>query len=378
MPVYNTVKPSSRKRKRKMTWISKTVFFFNIFAAASLLLSWLAQFISPEKFWFIAFFGIAYQFILTANLLFVIYWIIRWRRQVYFPLAAILLTCFNIPRFAQLRFSRAHAPAGSFKVMSYNVRLFDLYNWSHNKQTRNRMFSFIRHESPAIACFQEYFQGDSGYFNTTDTLVQILHARNAHIEFTLTLRRTHHWGIATYTSFPIVNKGKIEFAEKSNNICIYTDVLAGNDTIRIYNMHLQSFLFSKQDYKFVEDLGADKEVDEVEGSKNILKRMKRAFVARAPQADAVASHIRQCRYPVIVCGDFNDTPFSYTYHTIKGELVDSFMESGSGLGKSYFGDFPSFRIDYIFHDTRLDSYEYETHPETYSDHFALSCWMKKK
>jgi endonuclease/exonuclease/phosphatase family metal-dependent hydrolase len=257
------------------------------------------------------------------------------------------------------------------------VRLFDLYNWSHNKLTRNRMFSFIKKEEPDIACFQEYFQGDSGYFNTTDTLQQFLAARHVHVEFTLTMRQIQHWGIATFTRYPILGKGRIDFEGKSNNICIYTDVLIGSDTVRIYNMHLQSFLFSKEDYKFVEDLEKDKEVDEIEGSMSIFKRMKKAFILRAPQADVVASHIAVCPYRVIVCGDFNDTPFSYTYHRIKGSLGDSFMESGSGLGKTYFGNFPSFRIDYIFHSKGYRSYQYTTHPEDYSDHFALTTLLSK-
>ena len=142
-------------------------------------------------------------------------------------------------------------------------------------------------------------------------------------------------------------------------------------------MHLQSFLFSKQDYKFVDDLEHDKEVDELEGSKSILKRMKLAFVKRAPQADVVAAHISVCRYPVILCGDFNDTPFSYTYHRIKGDLTDCFIESGSGLGKTYFGQFPSFRIDYILHSKGLTSRSYTTHSEDFSDHFAITTEISK-
>src|SRR5258706_16207524 len=130
MPIYNTAKPlSPYKSRRKMTWVSKTVFFFNIFAAVSLLLSGCAQYFSPATFWFISFFGIAYQFILLANILFVIYWVIRWRKQVYFPLTAILLTSLCIPKIIQIRFSHPAVPSSAFKVLSYNVRLFDLYNW---------------------------------------------------------------------------------------------------------------------------------------------------------------------------------------------------------------------------------------------------------
>jgi endonuclease/exonuclease/phosphatase family metal-dependent hydrolase len=119
-------------------------------------------------------------------------------------------------------------------------------------------------------------------------------------------------------------------------------------------------------------------VDEIEGSKNLLRRLKRAFVRRAPQAEMVAEHIRKCRYPVIVCGDFNDTPFSYTYNTVKGNLNDAFIECGNGFGKTYNGIFPSFRIDYILHSGSLVPSGYYTHSESYSDHFPVSCFFELK
>ena len=107
--------------------------------------------------------------------------------------------------------------------------------------------------------------------------------------------------------------------------------------------------------------------------KDISHRLKYAFRKRAHQADVLSDHIHTSPYPVIVCGDFNDTPVSYTYHKIRGDLVDAFIESGRGIGNTYSGMFPSYRIDYILHSRNLRSGGFETVRVDYSDHFPVSC-----
>jgi endonuclease/exonuclease/phosphatase family metal-dependent hydrolase len=136
-------------------------------------------------------------------------------------------------------------------------------------------------------------------------------------------------------------------------------------------MHLQSIAFSKDDYKYADDLKNDVEAEDMARSKNILKRLKRAFIKRSKQADLIAASIKSCTYPVIVCGDFNDTPASYAYKTIRGNLLDSFIESGNGLGRSYIGKFPSFRIDYILHSDKFEAHDFITIREELSDHFPI-------
>ena len=130
----------------------------------------------------------------------------------------------------------------------------------------------------------------------------------------------------------------------------------------------------KEDYTFLNDLGSDRAgVDEYKGSRKIVGRLKRAFIKRAEQVDSVARSMSQAPYPVIVCGDFNDTPVSYAYNTLSKKLTDTFLESGTGWGKTYIGVFPSYRIDYILHSKYFQSYEFTTHKEKLSDHYAISC-----
>ena len=351
----------------------------NHFAVIALLISYLAPQVSPEKFWFISFLGLAYPILVIINLLFVVYWALQIKRRALYSFIVILAGFSILHTYLQFTFN--HTPDGSkkiIKVMSYNVKVFDLYDWNKNVDTRNKMFELIKSEAPEIACFQEYFHRDSSKFSNTDSLLKFPKFKYCHVQYTTTVAKEHHFGIATFSNYPIINEGRVEFGYSSNNVCIYSDIVYLKDTIRVYNMHLQSIAFSKDDYKYIEDLQKDVETEDVEHSKNILKRLKRAFVKRAHQADLIQASIASSPYPVIICGDFNDTPASYTRNTIAKNLTDSFVESGNGFGRSYIGVFPSFRIDYILHGKEFKAYNFRTIQEELSDHYPVVCYLEKQ
>ena len=159
-------------------------------------------------------------------------------------------------------------------------------------------------------------------------------------------------------------------------------MIINSDTVRIYNVHLESIRLQPEDYILANNQkehsqnDKKKEVTAKEGSERILRRLKKAFILRGAQADLVAEHISKCPYPIILCGDFNDTPVSYAYKKISSTLTDAFIESGNGTGQSYAGDFPSFRIDYIMHSKGFRAYNYETIYEQMSDHYPIKCFLK--
>lgn len=344
-----------------------------------LLLACLAPFVSPAVFWPLAFFGLLHPAFAIVNFLFLVLWIIRRKRRAFYSLAVLLLA---IPYFGkQFNFSFGKptpAPPGAFTVMSYNVKLFDLYNWTHNAETRAEIFEQIRNARPDILSIQEFYTQDSGRFQNLDSLKMLLQLPYVHSEYTVTLRKFDHWGVATFSRYPIVNQGKIVFNNRNNNICIYSDIVVNSDTIRVYNMHLQSISFGYVDMKFMKDvLGPEDAEDEMAASKNILRRMKRAYIKRANQAEAIEEHIASCPYPVIVCGDFNDTPISYAYRTISGGLDDAFYSGSAGFGKTFDNPLPGPRIDYILHSPSLHSFEFHVlRQEGLSDHYPVVCRMK--
>lgn len=351
--------------------------FANHIAAISLLIAYSAPFISPQNFWIPAFFGLAYPFLVVLNLFFVFYWALQIKKKAFYSLLIVICGFkFLFSTFAINLNTELPKDKKALKVMSYNVKLFDLYNWTRNNKTRNEMFQLINDENPDIVCFQEFYHRDSSEYSNCDSILQRTQLKYAHVLYTSHARFKQHFGIATYSKYPIIRQGKIAFEHKNNNVCIYTDLLINKDTIRVYNMHLQSIAFSKEDYKYAEDLQNNVETKEdVEHSKNILRRLKRAFVYRSQQADLIGAHIRETTIPTIVCGDFNDTPSSYAYHNISNKLNDAFTQSGSGFGRTYLGVFPSFRIDYILFTDDFKSYNFKVIKEDYSDHYPVTCYL---
>ncbi|MBL4624261.1 MAG: endonuclease/exonuclease/phosphatase family protein [Flavobacteriales bacterium] len=355
---------------KNLSLIDKLVFILNSVFSILLLVTYLAAFVSPGIFWPLAFFGLVYPFLLAINVLFAVYWLIKFKRQVLLPLIVIGCGWVQLTNFVQL--GGSDATNEGFKVMSYNVRLFDLYNWSNNKQTRNKMFELVDEQNADILCLQEFFYSEKkGYFNTLDTLIEFQKAKNYHTAYTAT-KLKHNFGIATLSKFPILYRGTVKLENAKNNICIYTDILVNTDTIRIYNMHLASVHLGKENYEFIEHINSQETEEQIDGSKKIAELLKNAFVRRAKQSKTIATHIAQSPYHVVVCGDFNDTPSSYAYRTISKDLCDGFIDSGSGIGASYNSSIPIFRIDYILHDEGLCSSNFKTISEDLSDHFPIT------
>ena len=357
-------------KKNRLSLFSRFMLLLNILSALMLLLSYFSPYTPPYKLFIVSFLGLAYPFLLIGNMLFVAYWIILSKRFFFLSLLSILIGFNHLGDLFQISFKGD--PAKSLytsKIVSFNVRVFDLYNWTQNRNTRDKMFNMFKEEAPDILCLQEFYVDDSRYFTTLDTIIKLQPAKYYHVDYTKTLRNINHWGIATFSSYPILKKGRVLFKEKNNNICIFTDVKINEDTVRIYNMHLQSIHFSGSDYKILKDL----QTAEIDHSKNLMRRINNALIKRSRQAEQVAAHIRNCKYPVIICGDFNDTPSSYSYQTISNGMIDAFKESGNGFGRTYIGKFPSFRIDYILHSQSIDSYDFRTIKKRLSDHHPLSC-----
>lgn len=358
----------------------------NILAGLALLCADLASHIRPGQAWPLAFLGLAFPFILFVNLFFFLYWLAQRRLLMLLSLGLMLLSYKQVLGTVQFHFFRSTTvKPESIKLMSFNVRLFDIYEWTENKDTRKRIYQLLKAEAPAILCFQEFYSSDAHKFNNLDSLASFLsdsmHVYRYHLEKTESKNQDDLIGAATFSTYPMLSRGKMIFDPQSKNICMWTDLLIGSDTVRVFNIHLQSIRFGGEDYKFIENLTQDKEQEEIKGSMKILRRLKRAFIKRGIQADYVAEQIAKSPYPVILCGDFNDSPSSYTYHRIAEGLQDAFQESAWGFSKTYIGAFPSFRIDYMMHGDAFTSSCYHTIREKLSDHYPISCeleFSKKK
>jgi endonuclease/exonuclease/phosphatase family metal-dependent hydrolase len=170
--------------------------------------------------------------------------------------------------------------------------------------------------------------------------------------------------------------GEIRF-EKSRNMTIYTDVKIDGDTVRIFNVHLQSYLIDPSKYSIIDSPGIDEEKD-LKEVREMGSKFKKAFQLRAEMVRKIRKYMDDSPYPVIVCGDFNDTPVSYSYQKLREGLKDAFVCSGQGIGQTYIGKLPSFRIDNIFHSNSFESFDFKTYNIRMSDHLPVSCKLIKK
>lgn len=355
--------------------IDKIIFIANSLLALLLLLSYLTPYVNPNLFWPIAFLGLAFPILLLLNCVALIYWVIRLKKQFLLS-AIVLLVGFNhIQSFVQFDNNpNKTKDKKEITVMSYNVRLFDLYNWSKNKQTRDKIFQLLQSENPDIICFQEFFYSkNKKLFPTLDTLPKFLNASNIHVETVKYIKASEqYFSIATFSKHPIVKKGKVNFDNNTSNACMFTDIKVNTDTIRIYNAHLASIRFEQSDYDFIDSVASQKTNARLDRVKKLSGRLTKAFKTRATQVLKITEHMQQSPYPIIFCTDLNDTPISYAYNQFTDLLSDAFIECGSGMGVTYNGLVPVFRIDYILHSKNFKATKFKTIKEKLSDHFPIT------
>ena len=351
--------------------------WLNFIIVVFLLISVSAKYISPLLFWLPAFFGLAFPFLFFINLLFIFYWLFQFKPAVIISISTLLLCLPTTFNYIQFNTSNKLKQSNEIKITSYNCMLFDLYQWKKSKGNRIKILNNLAEINPDILCLQEFFTSEeNNNFNNITDVKKILKIDYHHTEYTATRKSKKHWGIATFSKYPILNEGKMIFDTKNNNLCIYSDILINNDTIRVYNIHLQSIGFSKTDNKFIDDIASENISNDVENSKNIIKRLKIAFIKRAQQVDMIVAHLKTCKYKIILCGDFNDTGASYSYENLSKSLKDSFIEKGNGLGQTYAGNWPQFRIDYILHSPLFTCLNYKRSPITFTDHYPITAVLK--
>ena len=353
----------------------KLILYINILFAVILLLSYSAPFISPDALLFPAFLGLAYPYLLLINLVFLAYWIIRFRKELLISLIAILIGWGHLMNFLPLNFSSENTTESlpkerSVSIMSYNVRLFDHYQWTKKENSASGMFGLINENDPDILCLQEFYTRNRIGYRETDVRRALKDYPYYSVYYTVKSSPNSGVGIATFSKFPIVKTSRIPF-DNTVNQAVYTDIATGDDTLRVFNIHLQSIRFGQRNYSFIDSLSIKYPNNQLEEVKDIGMRLKEAFVRRAEQSKIIHNYIEDAPYPVIVAGDFNDTPISFSYRKIKKGLLDAFREVGRGFGNTYAGELPSYRIDFILYSKGLEADSFQRIKSNFSDHYPI-------
>ncbi|MFR9165175.1 MAG: endonuclease/exonuclease/phosphatase family protein [Dysgonomonas sp.] len=374
MPVKN------KKNLLRYGWY--LILIINVLTIVLLFMSVLAWKISPAKTTFFAYLGLGFPFLLIINLLFLVFWLIfrKWK-FVLLVLVTLVLCMKPALTYFPLHFAKnMEVPQKSIKVLSYNVMMF---SWFRNKNLQeNPVMAYIRDSGADIVCIQEYLAIEgSDKFNSREIKKALKHYPYHSVIKLEDLgdnKREVLYGIACFSKYPINKVVQIPVETRYNAGSVLYELSVNGKTISLFNSHLESNRLTDEDKKLYREFLAEtnrQTFDEV--TQNIRSRLGTAYAKRAPQADIVNQWIRKQKTDgIIVCGDFNDTPISYTYNRIKGDLVDSYTENGFGAGITYHENHFWFRIDFIMHSDNMQSYGFTVDKVKYSDHYPIWTYLK--
>ncbi len=334
-----------------LSFINKIVFLVNSLAAFLLLLSYLLPYVSPKQFGFVSVLSLGVPFLLIINLLFFLYWLFQVKKQMLLSLIALLLSYSYVNLMYKFKASKLVEDSGNFTVMTYNVRLFNEYRWLPNKNVKEDIVDFIYNEQPDILCLQEYTRGKP---------VRL----KGYNRYNATYTKEVKGGQCIYSKFPIVNSGSLEFPNSTNN-ALFVDVVKNKDTIRVYNVHLQS-----------SGINTKIEALKKESSEHLFKRISSTFKAQQNQAELLLKHMSATNYKTIIAGDFNNTAYSYVYKELRGDYKDAFEEAGNGFGRTYDFKFFPVRIDFILVDEAFEVNAFKTYEKRLSDHYPIKATLK--
>ncbi|WP_375563199.1 endonuclease/exonuclease/phosphatase family protein [Bernardetia sp. OM2101] len=378
MPSQNRSRNNSsgRNKIRYESWrrrnARRTFRFINSLVLVISVISYLSVLVSPEYFWLSGFVSMLIPFCLIANIFFVFLW---WWRKRWYALYSLFVLIIAFPFWqASISFGGIWQEdiaknKNYVSVLSYNVREFDVYQQQDKQYSRTKStIEWIKNDTSDIKCIQDFYNSESAeVFNTREQLSQedTENLHHFYARYTSANHNRGQFGIAIFSKYPFINKGEVPFKVRTDNGAIFVDIVKGKDTIRIYNVHLESMSINQNELQLIDK---PEETFWYAG-----KRLKKGFSMRAGQVQAIAEHVQKSPYPVILCGDLNDLPYSYTYFKLRRNLKNSFESKGLGTGFTFNGKLFFLRIDNQFYDNeKLDCIHFNTHREiSFSDHYPI-------
>lgn len=356
----------------------KIIIGINIFVALLFLVGCYGNVFLPQFFWPIGLLTVSSFYFLLILLAFILFWLFVKPSLSLISLVSLLLAYRPIQNILPFRmpytFQMKKTP-GNIRLMSWNVAQFNIMEDKEHPEVKKQMIGIINQYQPDIACFQEMVAEDSSIrqHGHLDEFLEKLkfpyyfYSYNSKEDFW----GYAHFGIITFSKYPIINKQTVSwYPYNYNSIFQYVDIVKGQDTIRVFNIHLQSLRFSRSNLKYIDKPSVDDEQG-LKESKSIIGKFKTGFLKRKTQADRIRDEINKSPYPVIISGDFNDVPNSYAYYKIGKGYKNAFVEKGSGLGRTFSGISPILRIDNIFVDKRFAVNQFTIIKKRLSDHFPI-------
>lgn len=349
-----------------------------ILVAFLFVLACLASELNPASWWFIGALSLLLPYLVIILVFAFIFWLITKPKASLIPLLALLIgwrqikVVFSFHIFSSFE-TETKGPE-TIRLVSWNVAsMYGISQQTSNKKyDRKEIAATIQGLHPDIICLQEFNHSET-QGEHADNIGLFSEAYPYHYFSKDVDRRNGFYqsGSIIFSKYPIIQTRKIQYPKGISESFIYADILHGMDTIRIFNVHLQSYKFSSQDYQDIKSIKQQTD-STLQASYSILKKMQLAYSRRAVQAGMIRHAADSTPFPSIICGDFNDVPASYAYFKIRGaHRYDAFLKKSWGIGRTFYAIAPTLRIDYILPEQRFQVEQFDLIDENLSDHLLL-------
>ncbi|WP_222984607.1 endonuclease/exonuclease/phosphatase family protein [Flagellimonas meishanensis] len=343
----------------KLSPFNKVVFFINTILALVTFIAILVPFVPVTAIPALSVLSLIFPLLIVLNFLFFGYWILVGKRNFLLSGTLLLFWYFFLGPFFQFSNGNGHEIDGdTFSIMSFNARSFNDLKQMDVENVDSLILNFVAQKDPDILCFQECYYA----MKRNNALSQYKY------KFVDYVYGKHSGKViqAIYSKYPIANVDSVDFPNSSNK-AIFADILFNKDTIRVYNLHLQSF-------RIVPELNTIKN----EQSSRLFAKSRRVMLKQYEQVNLVRADMEENHFKKLVVGDFNNTQYSNVYRTIKGGMQDTFLEKGQGFGRTY--DLLGFpiRIDYILADPEFEVLTHQNFSEKLSDHYPIMATLRLK
>lgn len=332
----------SHNTKIKKTLQTFAIHFFTalqIVAVAGLWLCDISIYLSPAKHSWVSVLTMGFPFFVGFVVAAGVLSLIMVPRRAYISLVGLLL-CFSTIRDYMPINLKKDAPEGAWHVMTWNL---GGYSWSDS--TRTQLETYLRDANLDILCMQEIPE------SRMNGLQEKLRDR-------LPYSRAVYYdgggtGRAIMSRWPVVDCDTV-LAFGSNGVVCFKLLVAPSDTLYVVNCHLQSMHLPEEvssSYQAIVKHEQTNSDSVANTSRTLISRIRENGAIRAEQADSVAAYLQKYAHSkVLVMGDFNDTPVSYSRQRIAGAmpLTDCWRATGNGVARTYNRYAIYVRIDHIF------------------------------
>lgn len=333
-------------------WVKRGISFIGIGLSGSLVLVCIHYFLPLPVFPILDAVSIVVPWLIVANVLyFVLCLLLRTKRSLV-PLLALLVAFLSFGSFyGFISGDEENLPQEAFTLMTYNARGFNARGYYEPRNAGEQIVAFVEQQQPDVICFQE--------FNRT-----FLPPFQKYKNRAITQVKSGKSPQAIFSRFPILNSDIILFPESANS-ALFADILIGKDTLRVYNVHLQSYQIPSREFLYANN------------GREFLKRLNRVALKHRQQAQLVRDHAEHSPYPVILCGDLNATPFSRPYRVLSKGMQDSFKKKGRKWGATYYlNQMLPYRIDVVLASPGIEVVKHQNFDIRASDHLPVEVTLK--